>query len=226
MSTKSHRAKALAAQLSTGPTTPSLSSTTQLGDLVPPESLVKPKKKKSSTATGAGAGSSKKVKDGALGSALKGKGKAVEVESEVVGEEEERAGLGEEEDDAEVLVSAQAPQVDADGDATMSDNPPTTNTSSDFAPLTSTVSTKPHLLKAEERRIPIPPHRMTPLKKDWVNIYGPLVEMMGLMVRMNVGRRCVELRVSAREGRGGAGRVCIWLGGVWTDGGFVHCVWG
>lgn len=52
------------------------------------------------------------------------------------------------------------------------------------------------VLKSETRRIPIPPHRMTPLKKDWVNIFGPLTEILGLQVRMNVQRRCVEARVS------------------------------
>lgn len=52
-------------------------------------------------------------------------------------------------------------------------------------------------LKSEMRRIPIPPHRMTPLKKDWVNIFSPLTEMLQLQVRMNVQRRCVEIRVSA-----------------------------
>lgn len=51
-------------------------------------------------------------------------------------------------------------------------------------------------LKSETRRISIPPHRMTPLKKDWVNIFGPLTEMLGLQVRMNVQRKCVEVRVS------------------------------
>jgi RNA-binding protein PNO1 len=50
-------------------------------------------------------------------------------------------------------------------------------------------------LKSEMRRIPMPPHRMTPLKKDWLNIFGPLTEILGLQVRMNVHRRCVELRV-------------------------------
>jgi RNA-binding protein PNO1 len=50
-------------------------------------------------------------------------------------------------------------------------------------------------LKSELRRIPIPPHRMTPLKKDWINIFGPLTEILGLQVRMNVHRRCVEARV-------------------------------
>ncbi|KAK0483956.1 hypothetical protein IW261DRAFT_1466033 [Armillaria novae-zelandiae] len=51
-------------------------------------------------------------------------------------------------------------------------------------------------LKSETRRIPIPPHRMTPLKKDWVLIFGPLTEILGLQVRMNVQRRCVEARTS------------------------------
>ncbi|KAF8510992.1 eukaryotic type KH-domain type I [Hysterangium stoloniferum] len=50
--------------------------------------------------------------------------------------------------------------------------------------------------KTETRRIPIPPHRMTPLQKDWINIFSPLTEMCGLQVRMNVGRRCVEMRTS------------------------------
>lgn len=50
-------------------------------------------------------------------------------------------------------------------------------------------------LKSETRRIPIPPHRMTPLKKDWLNIFGPLTEILGLQIRMNVQRRCVEIRV-------------------------------
>jgi RNA-binding protein PNO1 len=50
-------------------------------------------------------------------------------------------------------------------------------------------------LKSETRRIPIPPHRMTPLKKDWLHIFGPLTEILGLQVRMNVQRRSVEIRV-------------------------------
>ncbi|EIW84931.1 hypothetical protein CONPUDRAFT_48611 [Coniophora puteana RWD-64-598 SS2] len=52
------------------------------------------------------------------------------------------------------------------------------------------------LLKSETRRIPIPPHRMTPIKKEWVNIFSPLTEMLGLQVRMNVQRRSVEIRTS------------------------------
>lgn len=62
-----------------------------------------------------------------------------------------------------------------------------------FAPLPA--SAQRTTLKSETRRIPIPPHRMTPLKKEWVNIFGPLTEILGLQVRMNVQRRCVEIRV-------------------------------
>jgi len=50
-------------------------------------------------------------------------------------------------------------------------------------------------LKSEMRRIPIPPHRMSPLKRDWINIFGPLTEILGLQVRMNVQRKAVEVRV-------------------------------
>ncbi|KIJ35749.1 hypothetical protein M422DRAFT_180374 [Sphaerobolus stellatus SS14] len=58
--------------------------------------------------------------------------------------------------------------------------------------------------KSEMRRIPIPPHRMTPLTKDWLNIFSPLTEMLGLQVRMNVARKCVEMRTSKHTKEVGA----------------------
>ena len=66
--------------------------------------------------------------------------------------------------------------------------------SSGFAPLPASATSL--VLKNEFRRVPIPPHRMSPLKRDWVNLYTPMVEMLGLQVRMNVKRRAVELKVS------------------------------
>ena len=63
-----------------------------------------------------------------------------------------------------------------------------------FPPLPA--SAQRSALKSEIRRIPIPPHRMTPLKKDWVNIFSPLTEILQLQVRMNIQRKCVEIRVS------------------------------
>lgn len=47
----------------------------------------------------------------------------------------------------------------------------------------------------QRRKISIPPHRMTPLKRDWIKIYTPLVEECGLQVRMNVAKRQVEMKV-------------------------------
>lgn len=39
---------------------------------------------------------------------------------------------------------------------------------------------------------------MTPLKRDWPKIYSPLVDECGLMVRMNVNKKSVEMKVSRR----------------------------
>lgn len=46
----------------------------------------------------------------------------------------------------------------------------------------------------ELRRLYVPAHRMTPLRKQWVMLIEPLVTHLQLQVRMNVRRRCVELR--------------------------------
>lgn len=77
--------------------------------------------------------------------------------------------------------------------------PPSDGAAPAFPPLSAAAQRT--TLKSEMRRVPVPPHRMTPLKKDWVNIFGPLTEMMGLQVRMNVQRRCVEIRVSDKSCR-------------------------
>ena len=42
--------------------------------------------------------------------------------------------------------------------------------------------------------MPIPPHRVTPLKKDWLKIYEPLVEHLKLQVRFNPKSKAVEIR--------------------------------
>lgn len=52
----------------------------------------------------------------------------------------------------------------------------------------------PH--RSESRKVPIPPHRMTPLKSAWPKIYPPLVEHLKLQVRMNIKSRAVEMRTS------------------------------
>ncbi|KAF4231638.1 hypothetical protein CNMCM8980_009650 [Aspergillus fumigatiaffinis] len=52
------------------------------------------------------------------------------------------------------------------------------------------------VLRVETRKVPVPPHRMTPLKANWPKIYPPLVEHLKLQVRMNIKNRAVELRTS------------------------------
>eukprot|EP00918_Siedleckia_nematoides_P091449 GHVU01200857.1.p1 GENE.GHVU01200857.1~~GHVU01200857.1.p1 ORF type:complete len:272 (+),score=27.63 GHVU01200857.1:47-862(+) len=65
-----------------------------------------------------------------------------------------------------------------------------------FHPLTVKEQTKDG--KTVMRRIVVPPHRFSPLKKVWVELVEPLVQHMALQVRMNIGRRCVELRNSPK----------------------------
>lgn len=82
------------------------------------------------------------------------------------------------------------PMIDTDPTALSLD---TSSSALAFPPVAAGAEKK--TLKSEMRRIPMPPHRMTPLKKDWLSIFGPLTEILGLQVRMNVQRRCVEIRV-------------------------------
>ncbi|KAF9435281.1 pre-rRNA-processing protein pno1 [Entomortierella beljakovae] len=48
----------------------------------------------------------------------------------------------------------------------------------------------------QQRKIPIPPHRMTPLKNEWLKVYSPLVDHLKLQVRMNIKSKSVEIRTS------------------------------
>mmetsp|Transcript_11593 Transcript_11593/g.16100 ORF Transcript_11593/g.16100 Transcript_11593/m.16100 type:complete len:228 (-) Transcript_11593:41-724(-) len=50
--------------------------------------------------------------------------------------------------------------------------------------------------KGEIRKVQIPPHRLTPLKENWMKIYTPVVEHMKLQIRFNVRTKSVELKTS------------------------------
>jgi RNA-binding protein PNO1 len=58
--------------------------------------------------------------------------------------------------------------------------------------------------RIESRKVPVPPHRMSPLKASWPKIYPPLVEHLKLQCRMNVKSKCVELRTSRHTAEAGA----------------------
>ena len=49
--------------------------------------------------------------------------------------------------------------------------------------------------KSEMRKIPVPPHRYTPLKENWMKIFTPVVEQLKLQIRFNLNARKVEIRV-------------------------------
>jgi RNA-binding protein PNO1 len=55
----------------------------------------------------------------------------------------------------------------------------------------------PLAFRRDQRKVPIPPHRMTPLKTAWPKIFPPLVEHLQLQVRMNLKSKAVELRTSS-----------------------------
>jgi hypothetical protein len=63
----------------------------------------------------------------------------------------------------------------------------------------------PHKQNTEEvRQIRVPPHRFTPLKKNWEHIMKPIVEHLKLQIRMNTKLRCVEVKVSEHTVDNGA----------------------
>lgn len=56
----------------------------------------------------------------------------------------------------------------------------------------------------EMRSVKIPHHRFPPLKKAWMDVYTPIVQQCKLEIRMNLKKRCVDLRTSrqtAGDGR-------------------------
>ena len=64
-------------------------------------------------------------------------------------------------------------------------------------------------MKPEFRRVSVPLHRITPLKKNWQKIVTTIVENMKLQIRMNVRRKCVELRTSQYTADRNAVQKCV-----------------
>ncbi|XP_062852042.1 RNA-binding protein PNO1 [Trichomycterus rosablanca] len=46
----------------------------------------------------------------------------------------------------------------------------------------------------EMRKVPVPSHRYTPLKENWLKIFTPIVENLQLQVRFNLKTRNVEIK--------------------------------
>lgn len=92
----------------------------------------------------------------------------------------------------EMLISTtDAPAVQA-ADQTEEDTAMTV----DSQPLFAAEKTTNQQHRSESRKVPVPPHRWTPLKSSWPKIYPPLVEHLKLQVRVNMKSKAVELRTS------------------------------
>jgi len=50
--------------------------------------------------------------------------------------------------------------------------------------------------ETEELAVPVPTHRLGPLRRDWPKIYEPIVTNLKLQIRMNTRNKCVELRTT------------------------------
>nr|QBH72701.1 hypothetical protein [Carausius morosus] len=51
--------------------------------------------------------------------------------------------------------------------------------------------------KYEMRKVPVPSHRLSPLKENWMKIFTPVVEHLHLQIRFNLKSRNIELRACA-----------------------------
>ncbi|KAF1845665.1 eukaryotic type KH-domain (KH-domain type I) [Cucurbitaria berberidis CBS 394.84] len=99
------------------------------------------------------------------------------------------------EDDAELVDMSFEPTTPSD--ALQAPTEDTAMTDEAGRPKFAPAQSIPLAFRREQRKVPIPPHRMTPLKAAWPKIYPPLVEHLKLQVRMNTKTRSVELRTSS-----------------------------
>ena len=100
--------------------------------------------------------------------------------------------------DTDILITtAQPTEHDAQQDPQQQPEDVDMDTENSTKPLFSPETVTKSAHRAEERKVRVPPHRMSPLKTNWPKIYPPLVEHLKLQVRMNIAKKAVELRTSA-----------------------------
>lgn len=58
--------------------------------------------------------------------------------------------------------------------------------------------------KTEFRKVPVPSHRYTPLKENWMKIFTPVVEHLKLQIRFNLNKRVVEIKTCKETTDSGA----------------------
>ena len=91
-------------------------------------------------------------------------------------------------DAANTYVAKTVPRVQDDDSAMQIDN--------EQRPIFEPETQAKIKVRPDSRKILVPPHRMTPLKNAWPQIYPPLVQHLKLQVRMQPHRKTIEMRVS------------------------------
>ena len=102
------------------------------------------------------------------------------------------AGVEEPQQGGQQAAAAQQQQQGGDGDGAAAAPKPK------FPPMS---SYEQNGRRIEFRRVPVPQHRMTPLKNAWLQLYKPVTENLKLDMRMNLKTRKARAR-----GRGGCCR--------------------
>ncbi|KAJ8603793.1 hypothetical protein CTAYLR_000196 [Chrysophaeum taylorii] len=103
---------------------------------------------------------------------------------------------------AAAAVKRKAPSAGAEEDATMKDAATTPTGRKDATTRDDATIPTFAALSAEEmsdgrveyRKVRIPAHRYTPLRKTWEKLIAPLTQQLKLQVRFNPRTRCVELK--------------------------------
>ncbi|WEW60348.1 pre-rRNA-processing protein pno1 [Emydomyces testavorans] len=108
--------------------------------------------------------------------------------------------INQNEDD--VLINSNAPPPDVP--ALSQDLDTEMRIDEEGRPLFTPIQATDGAYRIENRKVPVPPHRMSPLKAAWPKIYPPLVEHLKLQVRMNIKNKAVELRTSKHTTDSGA----------------------
>jgi RNA-binding protein PNO1 len=93
-------------------------------------------------------------------------------------------------DGAPMDAAPAAPDADGDGGA---EAPGPSGAKPRFAPLSHYEAAGRRI---EFRRVPVPQHRLTPLKLAWLQLYAPVTEHLKLDMRMNLKTRKVELKTT------------------------------
>ena len=105
--------------------------------------------------------------------------------------------------DVEITTIPESTSLSVPSDTQPSDTTMSIDESSTRRYLPTTTATSPST-RIQSRKVPIPPHRMSPLKASWPKIYPPLVEHLKLQVRMNIKSKAVEMRTSRHTTDSGA----------------------